>query len=490
MLALPCWRRRSLCLLALLLALAVVAIARCRFGDQRLSLAVGSSALTEAAAAQLAGDGPSLEAASGMPEVEEAEEAAEALDADGSALEDVAVPMPVPLLLAADDTVSEDFPEPTGSETDDVATSPPPPVPASLPPASRAVGGGENPGAVAPGRSAVAAKEESRLTATTTTPARPPDQRRQRTSATKSAFTATDDVPESAPPSGRRRQGKASPKVAASADRSKDGKGAAAAAGRRRAKKGDTTAAKARGVIDMILDAPLTPRFNMCALIGSAAFLKGRSSGKEIDAHDTVIRVNRIPTPKYFDDFGQRTDVLFTGLQADGYKLYTQKGMWYRLMGGKIKLCAFNATDCPFAALVLKGSDSSEYGQLWEARYPLGSPGWKPKKSTFPLGHQAEIVNQFAYRLANGMRPSNGLHAFVTFGLLCNSLKLYGFSGKGTADGHNVKAHVHDIHQEHKTMYSIISGKAGHLGPNWGPKWDPWLAKLQSKGKQFSIVEP
>ena len=36
-----------------------------------------------------------------------------------------------------------------------------------------------------------------------------------------------------------------------------------------------------------------------CALVGASSNLLGRGLGQEIDGHDTVIRVNRLPSEEY-----------------------------------------------------------------------------------------------------------------------------------------------------------------------------------------------
>merc|ERR1719356_2181779 len=55
----------------------------------------------------------------------------------------------------------------------------------------------------------------------------------------------------------------------------------------------------------------LPNKFQDCALIGSSSILKGASRGAEIDAHKTIIRINRLPTINDMQDFGTRTDVVY-----------------------------------------------------------------------------------------------------------------------------------------------------------------------------------
>ena len=52
------------------------------------------------------------------------------------------------------------------------------------------------------------------------------------------------------------------------------------------------------------------------ALVGPAKYMKGSGLGKEIDSHDTVIRINRgiESTLTYPEDLGSRTDILYSCL--------------------------------------------------------------------------------------------------------------------------------------------------------------------------------
>eukprot|EP00971_Amphidinium_carterae_P063835 1263638-Amphidinium_carterae.1 len=54
-------------------------------------------------------------------------------------------------------------------------------------------------------------------------------------------------------------------------------------------------------------------RLGRCAVVGSGNAMLGSGYGEEVDAHDTVVRVNRLPTESFFGDFGQRTSILFGG---------------------------------------------------------------------------------------------------------------------------------------------------------------------------------
>lgn len=197
--------------------------------------------------------------------------------------------------------------------------------------------------------------------------------------------------------------------------------------------------------------------FDRCALVGSSSELIGKRLGAEIDGHDTVIRVNRVPNERFINDFGNRTDILFAGPVAEKRPMFTWAGMFYRKMGGEYELCQFHSKNCPFKALILKGADSREFGLPWEKRYPREKPGWRPKESKWPLAYQDDPVNNFAYDLIGGKRPTNGFQAFLTFSLLCNSLDVYGFTGSGTADGHAV-SRQHNLTFEHDLQRQLEDG--------------------------------
>lgn len=222
---------------------------------------------------------------------------------------------------------------------------------------------------------------------------------------------------------------------------------------------------KTAGVLLRILCSEFPQEWNRCALVGGALELNGTGLGPEIDAHDTVIRVNRVPSVKFFDDFGNRTDVLFAGPRAEGRAMFNMLGQYVKIMGGGYTLCEFSSVDCPFKALILKGVDWPLYRKRWDAMYPLESPGWRPKRTKWPLGHQMDEVNALAYDLLGGSRPTNGFHAFLTSILLCNSLDVYGFSGVGTADGHRM-ATQHNLDREHDLLRQLGKGRLTYRSSN------------------------
>mmetsp|Transcript_81683 Transcript_81683/g.229946 ORF Transcript_81683/g.229946 Transcript_81683/m.229946 type:complete len:318 (-) Transcript_81683:93-1046(-) len=239
--------------------------------------------------------------------------------------------------------------------------------------------------------------------------------------------------------------------------------------------------------VAMLSDAALPNCFERCALVGSSAALKGRGLGGEIDSHDTVIRVNRIPTEHFVLDFGSRTDVLFSGPRADGKDMFDKRVVRYRTFGGQVENCSFGAERCGFTSMVFKGADFVEYNRTWNQVWPKSEPGWKPRTSTFALGYQSDLVNIFAFKLLNRSkpsRPSNGLHAFLTFGLMCKQMNLYGFAGQGTADGHRLDFNVHNLTREHELMRRVINGQA-----RVSAEWEPLLQRLHDNRMRIKIME-
>merc|ERR1740121_2082361 len=85
---------------------------------------------------------------------------------------------------------------------------------------------------------------------------------------------------------------------------------------------------------DVIVDVSphsLDASFDTCALVGSSTNLVDGELGKEIDKHDLVVRVNRLPIARYFRDFGQKTDVFFAhdkNVQESGLSVQFMDGEW------------------------------------------------------------------------------------------------------------------------------------------------------------------
>jgi hypothetical protein len=206
-----------------------------------------------------------------------------------------------------------------------------------------------------------------------------------------------------------------------------------------------------------------------CCIVGSSDILNGAGRGNEIDSHQTVIRVNRLPTDEFLQDFGRRTDVIaLNRLLSRRHSL--------QLLGGEYLDCidaAVGEASCDFRAVVLKEVDENTAGS-W-----LRAP--------FPVGVQDQSIRQVAGELLQGVIPSTGFTTVLTFVPLCETLTLYGFGpGKGTADGHVFKTQeeatkllevsvsdhrdedvsqtkFHDLEAEHKILDLIALGAVPYL---------------------------
>mmetsp|Transcript_37570 Transcript_37570/g.85548 ORF Transcript_37570/g.85548 Transcript_37570/m.85548 type:complete len:340 (+) Transcript_37570:371-1390(+) len=53
--------------------------------------------------------------------------------------------------------------------------------------------------------------------------------------------------------------------------------------------------------------APRLARYKSCAVVGSAGHLRHSGLGKEVDRHETIVRINDAPTRGFEDDVGSRT---------------------------------------------------------------------------------------------------------------------------------------------------------------------------------------
>lgn len=222
--------------------------------------------------------------------------------------------------------------------------------------------------------------------------------------------------------------------------------------------------------------------FTDCALVGSSSGLKGASLGSIIDAHKTVIRVNRLPLAEHHRDLGLKTDIYFSepGFDSDRpfLKANTSNGgeTLLSFFGGQILWCPVlemphGTARCPFKAIVYKGADIPEGSKSWRQRFPTDSPGWSPTgKTAFKMAYQSDAVNDLVWgtlrNLGGVQRPTNGLQAFMTFVPICKKLTLYGFDGTGTFDGHQVSQAHHDLNVEHELIDRLMRGYVQLIAPS------------------------
>jgi len=234
--------------------------------------------------------------------------------------------------------------------------------------------------------------------------------------------------------------------------------------------------------------APLVPagRPTSCALVGSGSCLKNRSLGPEIDAHDVVVRVNRLPIMAQYPigdvrrdkmrlDLGWRTDILYRGV------LFPSEVANEVKVEGLCNACGIggyawgavcparfetprglsNSTEsCSFCTMVSAFDNRahiwadierivSEHGD--QQHMLIGRA--KPPIMTEPRSSWNNLKN------AKGtIRPSSGFSIFLVLVHACDDLTLYGFQDTAhpaTMDGHALSG-SHVLKAEHAQMREIL----------------------------------
>ena len=213
---------------------------------------------------------------------------------------------------------------------------------------------------------------------------------------------------------------------------------------------------------------PVPPNllFNRCAVIGSGANLHGRGFGPAIDAHNVVVHVNNVPLAANAADQGSRTDVLFSTLcNFDDARCtggYDAESCVINLeyQGGGQRKCHLNDHDnCPFQVAMFRGRAGNSCG---EGRDKLSRAA---STSTIGLAISQDFVSNtvhylrrpgsdFCDPIGNDCEASTGLHAILTFAMLCTSVDLYGFHGTGTIDNHGIG---HDVPMEHALLRQLVN---------------------------------
>jgi len=194
--------------------------------------------------------------------------------------------------------------------------------------------------------------------------------------------------------------------------------------------------------------AGLPHSFKSCALVGSSARLHESELGKEIDAHDTVIRLNRLPTKEFKANIGQKTDVYFKNTLADISRHDGRNLLKVISLGGREDYCDMNrggGVCSTFTSLIYEGADDTTH--------------LKKDKVAFPYAYQSSALHSFEHSFPlhlSLIRPSCGMKAIFTFAMLCESLDIYGFGGNLTVDQHPIG---HDLPAEHR-----FQGKLGSEG--------------------------
>eukprot|EP00927_Polykrikos_kofoidii_P036688 TRINITY_DN30973_c0_g2_i3.p1 TRINITY_DN30973_c0_g2~~TRINITY_DN30973_c0_g2_i3.p1 ORF type:complete len:515 (+),score=53.22 TRINITY_DN30973_c0_g2_i3:63-1547(+) len=206
---------------------------------------------------------------------------------------------------------------------------------------------------------------------------------------------------------------------------------------------------------------PTSIRFDRCAIVGGSANLLGKKRGEAIDAHDTIIRVNKLPTKKFFTDFGAKTHIYFTnpyflrGWRCTNYPV--------QYMGRNSDLCELgHRGKCKgdFQAIVWKGADEpfrNKGKNSWSKQFEKNC---SVQCKSVPCAIQTDHLNRAAFKLLNirGKEPTTGFHAFLTFSTICNSLRLFGFGGGWKTFDNHVMLKTHTYEEEWNFWEKIRTG--------------------------------
>jgi hypothetical protein len=175
-----------------------------------------------------------------------------------------------------------------------------------------------------------------------------------------------------------------------------------------------------------------------CALVGCSSVLVGSGSGKQVDAYDAVIRINRMPPGDMASDLGTKTDVFFINhedalsetvdvLQSDSA---TPKRISCRELDGCRSAAVVQRGDWRCDPQEMAGHWGQDHSMIACVRGNISSIGW-------------------SFESLQGFQPSTGFQAFLAFLPLCQELDLFGFEGLATADGHKEWT-GHNLEEEHR----------------------------------------
>ncbi|XP_033111454.1 alpha-2,8-sialyltransferase 8B-like [Anneissia japonica] len=195
------------------------------------------------------------------------------------------------------------------------------------------------------------------------------------------------------------------------------------------------------------------PHQDTCALIGNSGILLNSSCGREIDAHDIVVRANSAPTAGYERDVGYKTSLMMFNRASS---LVVKKSMrskplpksmnkmqmfmdfndtivWYALMAGGL------------GTSILKTAFSKLARDNIRVAYSLNSPMTISK------------------RLWHLRLPSTGLNMISSMNYYCDKISLYGFFPFYVDEhGRRLQHHYYEqvqynyTHSHHKMPYEFI----------------------------------
>jgi hypothetical protein len=221
---------------------------------------------------------------------------------------------------------------------------------------------------------------------------------------------------------------------------------------------GSTTSARERlsSVMELLTVNPGFENVDLtrCALVGSGDILEGEGRGKEIDGHSLVIRMNRIPTPEFFDDFGQRSDIVLINIKRN-----------VKTMGeGKDVSCADPDSGCHQSGILFGGMGLCGRERDFSSSHSFVGCYLNDTQTFIETALHSNQPN--CGKKCGKNWPSCGFGAALVFASVCDQLDVYGFGGKkdprSTADGHR-EEEVHHIEDEHAIEAAMSSGSCDRI---------------------------
>jgi hypothetical protein len=196
-------------------------------------------------------------------------------------------------------------------------------------------------------------------------------------------------------------------------------------------------------------------KFGSCALVAPSPSIRGKGLGPEIDSADVVVRMNRLPYKDLYPDLGNRTDIYF----VNNLFLKIWNGVFNPIqeaqyIGGTKVNCKLKPEDCHFSAIVFQPELTDV---ITAAQWNQVAQGWRG--TPFVVGRINDDLREALRCLASkvGNFASTGFATFLTLLPVCDTLRLYGFSGGETLDGHGIWG-LHSLGREHLVMKSVGAG--------------------------------
>jgi len=179
----------------------------------------------------------------------------------------------------------------------------------------------------------------------------------------------------------------------------------------------------------------------------------GSGARAQIDAYDTVIRLNRMPSASVASDFGTKTDVFFMNHPASRFEaveMLQREGMKPR------RTSCRDMDNCKAAAILQRGDNHC-------SPQKMASQYWGWDHSMIGCVRPNVSLTAYGFKHLEGFQPSTGFQAFLALLPLCQELDLFGFGGNATADDHFEWSGHNRLHKEHRIQDAVAAREWSRL---------------------------